>query len=437
MTEHGICSWYDAPPGALTASGEPFNPQAMTAAHNTLPFGTNVRVTVDSAQAEVRINDRGPHVAGRIIDVTPAAAAVLNLTNRGVAECTSELDRLLHFSAYYLTFPKRITGLIASSIAALTIYFFQQMYFGADLAVNRLMQQIVFERYSRNLYIFSTYKQYDIYVFTRNILWASLNTLQVSILVIDFFLMKSEVEIMNTLYCRHFEAVLTSVYGIASILVHLLQVVAFSVFIYGFAHICTLGAVHAVAQLLNLYVKCNHNFRYLFYIRHSFLWTHLYVYKIYAVQTVRFVGRFNGHMAKLFLAYLLINCPINVWMVMLLLQGHVHGMQAFFFVCLILPQFGTIFALHYVAANFGRHFHKPARLLITIYLANLNKIGHLRARMTLSGLIQTFHCRRRYGLTYGNIALITFKTFTKVKFWRFFSTTKANLFFLSSTFWST
>lgn len=84
----GICSWYDAPPGALTASGEPFNPQAMTAAHNTLPFGTNVRVTVDSAQAEVRINDRGPHVAGRIIDVTPAAAAVLNLTNRGVAECT-------------------------------------------------------------------------------------------------------------------------------------------------------------------------------------------------------------------------------------------------------------------------------------------------------------------------------------------------------------
>lgn len=87
MTD-GICSWYDAPSGAPTASGEPFNPQAMTAAHKTFPFGTRVRVNVDSSEAVVRINDRGPFVEGRIIDVTPAAAAVLNITSRGVAQCS-------------------------------------------------------------------------------------------------------------------------------------------------------------------------------------------------------------------------------------------------------------------------------------------------------------------------------------------------------------
>lgn len=77
-----IASWYDcAQPGEcsrhkVTASGERFNPNAMTAAHRTLPFGTMVRVTDQRTgrSVVVRINDRGPFVRGRVIDLSRAAA---------------------------------------------------------------------------------------------------------------------------------------------------------------------------------------------------------------------------------------------------------------------------------------------------------------------------------------------------------------------------
>ena len=76
--ESGVASVY-AYAGAKTASGERANPRALTAAHRTLPFGTMVKVTNkrNGRTVLVRINDRGPFVRGRIIDVTPAAAQTL------------------------------------------------------------------------------------------------------------------------------------------------------------------------------------------------------------------------------------------------------------------------------------------------------------------------------------------------------------------------
>lgn len=73
-------SWYDCKkPGECsrskrTASGEKFNPNALTAAHRTLPFGTKVRVTHKGKSVIVRINDRGPFIRGRTIDLSRAAA---------------------------------------------------------------------------------------------------------------------------------------------------------------------------------------------------------------------------------------------------------------------------------------------------------------------------------------------------------------------------
>jgi rare lipoprotein A len=70
-----------------TASGESFQPASMTAAHRTLPFGTRVRVTdvKNGRSVVVRINDRGPFVRGRIIDVSRGAASALGMIGRGVA----------------------------------------------------------------------------------------------------------------------------------------------------------------------------------------------------------------------------------------------------------------------------------------------------------------------------------------------------------------
>ena len=74
--QHGIASVYS---GGRTANGEHASPRQLTAAHRSLPFGTLVRVTSRSTGRSVivRINDRGPYVRGRVIDLTPAAASAL------------------------------------------------------------------------------------------------------------------------------------------------------------------------------------------------------------------------------------------------------------------------------------------------------------------------------------------------------------------------
>ena len=83
--QHGVASFYWQP--QRVASGGWFNPNAMTAAHRTLPFGTRVRVThaATGRSVDVRINDRGPYIAGRIIDLSKAAAGVIGMTGQGIA----------------------------------------------------------------------------------------------------------------------------------------------------------------------------------------------------------------------------------------------------------------------------------------------------------------------------------------------------------------
>jgi peptidoglycan lytic transglycosylase len=88
-TQHassGMASYYRH--GSRTASGERFNPNELTAAHPTLPFGTRVRVTnvTTGKSVTVRVNDRGPFVRGRVIDVSHSAAESLGMVGRGVAK---------------------------------------------------------------------------------------------------------------------------------------------------------------------------------------------------------------------------------------------------------------------------------------------------------------------------------------------------------------
>lgn len=86
----GSASWYALT--SKTASGERMNPAAMTAAHRTLPFGTKLRVVNkrNGRSVVVRINDRGPFIRGRILDLSRAAAAKLGFLNAGHAKVCLE-----------------------------------------------------------------------------------------------------------------------------------------------------------------------------------------------------------------------------------------------------------------------------------------------------------------------------------------------------------
>jgi rare lipoprotein A len=91
MAQSGIASVY-AYSGEKTASGQRAHPGGFTAAHRTLPFGTKVKVTNkrNGRSVTVRINDRGPFVRGRIIDLTPAAARALGFSGLAPVEVTKE-----------------------------------------------------------------------------------------------------------------------------------------------------------------------------------------------------------------------------------------------------------------------------------------------------------------------------------------------------------
>jgi rare lipoprotein A len=89
----GIASFYKYE--GKTANGEQFKPRELTAAHRTLPFGTRLRVTnVATGQSvSVRVNDRGPFVPGRVVDVSHSAAEALGMVDRGITKVKLEVEK--------------------------------------------------------------------------------------------------------------------------------------------------------------------------------------------------------------------------------------------------------------------------------------------------------------------------------------------------------
>jgi rare lipoprotein A len=87
----GLASYYGSESGSRTASGQRFNQNALTAAHRTLPFGTKLKVTHGGRSVVVTINDRGPFIRGRVLDLSKGAARVIGLTGAGVGRVVAEV----------------------------------------------------------------------------------------------------------------------------------------------------------------------------------------------------------------------------------------------------------------------------------------------------------------------------------------------------------
>jgi rare lipoprotein A len=87
----GVASFYGNESGSKTASGQRFNQNLMTAAHRSLPFGTKLRVTHGGRSVVVTVNDRGPFIRGRVLDLSTGAARAVGLTSAGVGRITAEV----------------------------------------------------------------------------------------------------------------------------------------------------------------------------------------------------------------------------------------------------------------------------------------------------------------------------------------------------------
>lgn len=90
-TFSGMASYYGNESGRKTASGQRFDQNALTCAHRSLPFGTKLRVTHGGRSVVVTVNDRGPFVRGRVLDLSTGAARALGLTSAGVGRVTAEV----------------------------------------------------------------------------------------------------------------------------------------------------------------------------------------------------------------------------------------------------------------------------------------------------------------------------------------------------------
>jgi rare lipoprotein A len=87
----GMASYYGNESGNKTASGQRMNAGAMTAAHRSLPFGTKLRVTHGDRSVVVTINDRGPFIRGRVLDLSTGAARAVGLTGAGVGRVSAQV----------------------------------------------------------------------------------------------------------------------------------------------------------------------------------------------------------------------------------------------------------------------------------------------------------------------------------------------------------
>jgi len=87
----GMASYYGNESGSRTASGQRMNASAMTCAHRSLPFGTKLKVTHGGRSVIVTVNDRGPFIRGRVLDLSTGAARVIGLTGAGVGRVTAEV----------------------------------------------------------------------------------------------------------------------------------------------------------------------------------------------------------------------------------------------------------------------------------------------------------------------------------------------------------
>ena len=87
----GIASYYGNESGSRTASGQRFNQNALTCAHRSLPFGTRLKVTHGDRSVVVTVNDRGPFVHGRVLDLSTAAAREIGITGAGVGRVVAEV----------------------------------------------------------------------------------------------------------------------------------------------------------------------------------------------------------------------------------------------------------------------------------------------------------------------------------------------------------
>jgi rare lipoprotein A len=87
----GMASYYGNESGSKTASGARFNQNAMTCAHRSLPFGTKLRVSHGGRSVVVTVNDRGPFIRGRVLDLSTGAARAVGLTGAGVGRVTAEV----------------------------------------------------------------------------------------------------------------------------------------------------------------------------------------------------------------------------------------------------------------------------------------------------------------------------------------------------------
>lgn len=183
----------------------------------------------------------------------------------------------------------------------------------------------------------------------------------------------------------------------------------------GFAHIFILVASLATVQLAFLYIRAMQNCQLIKDTVKRFNWGNIQRFIRNDVRTFEMVFIMNQTFGKIFLAFILVNCPINAYLVMVIMLGKASGFVAFVIITFGIQQVVGIFLIHLGVAYFTKQIHHSGKLLIHLIVENQHKVGDFRTKFILGRAIHRIHTKRRYGITYGGFGLITLKTFVQVR----------------------
>lgn len=197
---------------------------------------------------------------------------------------------------------------------------------------------------------------------------------------------------------------------------HCINLLSMDIGIGTFVNVCLLTGCTFLSLLFFVNIRIKQNYAKLIQRRTAY-WSTLYLFIRNDLNNFRFIFILNNMYGRIFASFIFVNVPSNAYLLMRIIFKHETLNRVSFIVgcTLITQQYFTIGVLHLLAAKFSTRIHRPARNLLHLMANERNHVRQMSNRIRINLTFLRLHTKKCYGFTYGNITLITMRTFTKVR----------------------
>lgn len=203
-----------------------------------------------------------------------------------------------------------------------------------------------------------------------------------------------------------------------ALLIHAVSALGFDYFVMAYVYAIIFITTTGLIQLMVLNIKLRQ--LYALIQRPKYFWVIFDTFRRNLAQTLHYFAPFNRMYGRIFITFLVVNGPINGYLLVLIVTGRVSHHSAIFLALNTLLSAICLFVVHFYLVTFSRHFHRPASVLFNKSVVQRPRGGcwlqleRTRSRLRLSNLTCALYTKNQYGITYGKFGLVTLQTFSKV-----------------------